>query len=95
MDFLTGMLKIANIFLSVVAGSLALSLFKSARSDEPLLRPWCFLVFALVLFALLEIVGGLRAFNIFETPFLTHTIVSVMLVMLIGALIVEIGVVKK
>ncbi|MBU0615462.1 MAG: hypothetical protein KJ601_05185 [Nanoarchaeota archaeon] len=48
------------------------------------------LLVALVFFSLTEIFGALRAFGIYESPFLTHIIPTAILGFLIAALIMEI-----
>ena len=50
--------------------------------------------FLMVFFALQEIFGTLRAFDIFESPFITHVIPTVILVMLILALLYQIHIDK-
>jgi len=87
--YLEGILKIANIFLSVVAGIIAISLFKYSSKDKNL-KPWYILIVVLVLFAVQEILGALRAFEIFSTPHLTHVNPSIMLGLLIWALVLQI-----
>lgn len=92
-SYIEGILKIANLFLALVAGGIAISLFHHAWRNRQL-RAWRPMIVALVLFAVQMVLGALRAFNIYESPFLTHVNVSVLLVFLIWALIVQIGVVK-
>lgn len=96
MDFFAGMLQLTNMFLAVTAGGIAISMFKRAgKTSEPFLRPWKFLLTALVLYGVLQVVAVLRSFGIFEVPFLTHIIVSVLLLFVIIGLIVELEVVRK
>ena len=96
MDFFGGMLQLTNMFLAIIAGGIAISMFKVAgKKADPSLRPWKFLLFALVIYAVLQIVAVLRSFNIFETPFLTHVIVSVLLFFVIIGLIIELEVVRQ
>jgi hypothetical protein len=87
--YLEGILKIANIFLSVVAGIIAISLFNYSNKDKNL-KPWYILIVVLILFAVQEILGALRAFEIFSTPHLTHINPSIMLGLLIWALALQI-----
>jgi len=94
MQYVEGLLKIANLFLSLVAGILALSLFKISKRKD-ILKAWRVLIFALVLFAVQEILGALRAFKIFESPFLTHIVPSVILGFLILALVFQINLGEK
>ena len=90
---LEGILKIANLFLAVVAAVIGIGLFKSSFKDK-VLRAWKPLAVALILFAVQQILGALRAFGIYESPFLTHINVSLLLGFLIYALVQQIGVTK-
>lgn len=92
-SYIEGILKIANLFLAVVAGGIALSMFSHAWKKVEL-RAWKPLIIALVLFVVQQILGALRAFGIFQSPFLTHINVSLLLAFLIWALVLQIGVVK-
>ncbi|HII16704.1 TPA: hypothetical protein HA361_02200 [Candidatus Woesearchaeota archaeon] len=87
-EYLEGILKIANIFLAIVAGVIAATLWKASkrRSD---LRPWLFLIPALLLFMVQEILGALRAFQRFESLFFTHIIPTGILAFLIIALVLQ------
>ena len=87
-DYLTGVFQIANVFLSVVAGLIALTLFRHTKKKDHL--AWAPLIIVLVLFALEEIVGALRSFDIWSTAYLTHVIPSVLLGFLIWALVRQI-----
>ena len=92
-NYLEGILKISNVFLSLIAGFIALGLFKVSHKRKAL-NPWRLLIIALVLFAVLEIFGALRGFRIFESPFITHLIPTIMLGLLIAALAFQINVIK-
>lgn len=94
MDYLEGLLKIANVFLSIIAGIIAITLFKASNQRKHL-KPWKILIIVLVLFAIQEILGALRAFDIFESPYLTHIIPTAMLGLLIITLLFQIGVHKS
>ncbi len=92
-NFTEGILKLSNVFLSLIAGAIALSLLAlSAKKKQ--VGTWRLWVYALVLFAILEIFGALRAFNIFESPFITHIIPTVILGLIISALIMQINTVR-
>lgn len=91
---LEGILKIANLFLAVVAAIIGIGLFKSSLKDKILIA-WKPLSVVLVLFAVQQILGALRAFDIYESPFLTHINVSLLLCFLIYALILQIIVVRS
>ncbi|MBI2139846.1 hypothetical protein HYU14_02900 [Candidatus Woesearchaeota archaeon] len=89
-DYLEGILKIGNLFLAVVAGYLAISLFSLSKSKSRL-KPWSFLIFGLVLFAIQMILGFLRAFEIYTSPYLTHIVPTAILGLLITALFLQIN----
>lgn len=89
LQFIEGVLQIANVFLSIVAGIIAASLFKSTTKHK-LLKPWRCLIAVLILFAIVLIFGALRSFNIFESTFITHIIPTAMLALLIAALLQQI-----
>jgi hypothetical protein len=90
-SYIEGMLKIANLFLALIAGGIGLSIIRHSIKERKL-AAWKYLAIALVLFAFQEILGALRAFNIFRSPFLTHVNVSVLLAFLLIALVVQINV---
>ncbi len=86
-EYFEGILKIANLVLALIAGIIAISLFKSSRRYE--LRAWKILIIALVFFAVQEVLGALRAFDVYSSPFLTHVVPSVILGLLIYALAIQ------
>ncbi|MBI2137960.1 hypothetical protein HYU13_00065 [Candidatus Woesearchaeota archaeon] len=88
--YLEGVLKVGNLVLAIVAGYFAVSLIKVSHSRREL-KPWVLLIFGLILFALQMILGALRAFQIFESPFLTHIVPSAILGFLIAALVMQIN----
>lgn len=90
-DWIYGSGQIGTVVLSIVAGAIALSMFKHAR-EKKLLRAWRYLIWALVLFAIVVAVGALRTFGIWSTPWITHALVSIILALLIAALVVQIHV---
>ena len=92
-DWFLGIAEIAAVFLSVVAGIMAISLFKISQK-ESILKAWKFMIIALVLFALEEILGALKTFGIYGTPHLTHIVPSFIMIFLIAALITQIQVNK-
>ena len=92
-DFITGVIQIANLVLAVVAGLIAASMF--AVSKQSNLRPWKPLAAALIFFALEEIFGGLRSFAIYSNAWITHIIPSIILAFLIWGLVSQINVIKE
>ena len=91
--FFEGILQISNVFLSIVAGLIALTLFKKFHQNMAL-RPWKWLTLVLCLFAVEEILGALRSFAIWSSPFMTHIVPSFMLLFLIIAITMEIIYIK-
>ncbi len=91
-EFITGVLQVANFFLSIVAGLIAASLFEVSHKKE--LRAWKPLAVALVLFAVEEIFGGLRSFNIYSNPWITHVIPSFIMGFMIWSLALQLEVVR-
>ena len=89
-----GVIQIANVFLAVVAGVLAASLFRVSHQKMHL-KPWKMLIVALVLFSILEVVGALRTFGVYESLFLTHTITSAILAFLIITLVLQIKIAEE
>ena len=92
-EWIYGIAQLAAAFLSIVAGFIAISMFGKARQQK-LLRAWRYLLIALMLFAVEEIVGSLKTFGIYSTPHLTHVIPSFILVFLIASLVVQTNVNK-
>ncbi len=86
--YFEGILKIANLVLAFVAGIVALSLIKVSHQRQEL-RAWKVLIVALVFFVIQEILGALRAFDIYSSPFLTHVVPSVILGLLIYTLALQ------
>ena len=87
-EFVEGILKIGNLVLALVAGFIAFSLMKVSHSRKEL-KPWVFMLFALIFFGVQEILGALRAFQIYESPFLTHINPAIILAFTIAALVYQ------
>ena len=88
-NFFEGILKITNVVLAITAGYIAVSLLRVSEKREDL-RAWRVLIFALIFFAVQGILGALRAFQIFESPFLTHVVPAIVLALLIYSLALQI-----
>ncbi|MBI4145117.1 hypothetical protein HY493_02820 [Candidatus Woesearchaeota archaeon] len=86
-DYVYGSAQLGAAFLAVIAGLIALSLFRHAKSE---LRAWKYLLVALVLFAVVEIIGALAAFGVGVAPYWTHILTSIILFFVITALTVQI-----
>jgi hypothetical protein len=89
-EWFLGTSAIAAVFMSVVGGIIAISMFRSARSMKQL-RAWKFLIITLVLFAAEEVFGALKSFGIFQTEWITHVIPSFIMIFLITALIIQLN----
>lgn len=88
--FYIGVLQLTVVFLSIAAGVISMTLFHISRKDE-LLAAWKTLIIVLVLFALVEIVGVLDAFDLWrDINYLRHIIPSIMLGFLIVAIVKQI-----
>jgi len=86
-----GIAQLAAGFLAIIAGFIAISLLGKAHQVK-LYKAWRFLLIALILFTVEEILGGLKAFGIYSTPHLTHVVPSFILAFLIAALAVQINI---
>ena len=94
MQYLEGLLKIANLVLAFIAGITAISLIKISKKRKEL-NAWVLLIVALIFFAVQEILGALRAFKIFESLYLTHIVPTIILALLIIALLKQISIQKE
>ncbi len=92
-DWIYGTTQLAAVFLSIIAGLIAISMYRHTRK-HPELAPWNYLIVVLVLFAVIEVLGGLAVFGVYRTPHLTHVTASVTLGFLIAALVRKIQVTK-
>ena len=84
--FVQGVLKIMDIFLSIVAGVLCIRLF-AVKEGEKHSLPWTFLAIGLLIFAFGEIMGSLDAFGFLGfsfKPFLPGIEVGVILFFIIA-----------
>jgi predicted membrane-bound dolichyl-phosphate-mannose-protein mannosyltransferase len=93
-EYLEGLLKIANLFLALIAGAIGISLIKISHKKKKL-NAWVILIIALLFFAVQEVLGALRAFNIFESLYLTHIVPTIILVLLIIALLKQTAIQEK
>lgn len=82
--FVQGVLKITNVFLSIVAAVLILWLFRVGKGDKRM-KPWYFLFVALAIFAFGETMGTLDAFGfLYFRPFLPGIEVGVIVFFIIA-----------
>jgi len=77
--------------LSIIAAIIAISMLTMARKRK-VLGAWVYLLIALILFTVEEVIGGLKVFGIFDTPYLTHVIPSFILIFLIISLARQINI---
>lgn len=89
LDYYEGMLKIANVVLSIIAGYIGIGLFSLSHKRKEL-KSLRILIIALVFFMIQEILGALRAFGIFSSLYLTHIVPSIVLLLLIYAIALQI-----
>lgn len=92
MDYITGVLQIANFLLAIVAGFISIKLFRLSKKTD--LSAWKPLSVALFFFALEEIFGSLRSFNIYTSTWITHVIPSLILGFVIYALALQIHIIS-
>lgn len=92
-DWVYGIAIVTSVFLSIIAGFLALTMFEHTHQRKHL-AAWGPLIMALVLFAAEEVFGALKVFGVWSTPWLTHVIPSFILVFLIAALLKQINITK-
>ncbi|MDO8480520.1 MAG: hypothetical protein Q7S65_01745 [Nanoarchaeota archaeon] len=88
LEFLEGAMKLANLVLALMAGYLSLHIYHLSRRKD--LLPWKILAVALLFFMVQQILGALRAFNLYTHPYLTHILVTIILSLLILALSLQI-----
>ena len=88
-DWIYGITQIAAVILSLIAGAIAISLFRAAVRRKSL-GAWRFLSITLILFAFEEVLGTLQVFGVYQTPYLTHVVPTLILGFLIAALVKQI-----
>jgi heme A synthase len=92
-EWIYGIAQFSAGFLSVIAGIIALSMFRTAKQNK-ILRSWRFLIIGLVLFAVEEVLGALKTFGIYSTPHLTHVIPFFILLFVIAGVLAQINITK-
>ena len=92
-EWIYGISTLTALFLAVFAAFFALSMFKTSRQFA-MLRAWKWMIGAVVLFALEELLGTLNIFGVFSTPHLTHIVPSFVMIFLITALLKQIQINK-
>ena len=68
-------------------------MFRAAREQKNL-HSWRYLIIALILFAIEEVVGALKTFGIYETPHLTHVLPFFILLFVIAAVLTQINITR-
>ena len=92
-DWIYGIAILTSVFLSIIAGFLAVNVF-TISGQRSLMGAWKLLTVALFLFAVEEGFGALKIFGIWSTPWLTHVIPSFILLFLIAALVKQINITR-
>lgn len=93
-NLLYGIAQFSASFLAIIAALISVSLFRSAWKVK-VLHAWKYLLIALVLFAAVEVTGGLKTFGLISSvPFITHLLSTFILGFFIVALIIQILVAK-
>jgi hypothetical protein len=92
-DWIYGVAQFSAAFLSVVAGFLAISMF-AATKKYAYLSSWKYLIIALILFAVEEVIGALKTFGVYSTPHLTHVLPFFILLFVIIGVVVQINITK-
>jgi hypothetical protein len=88
-DWVYGIAQISAVVLSVIAGIIAGSMFRSAHRAR-ILSAWRYLIPALILFVVEELVGAARTFGFWTPPvYLTHVLASLIIGCVIAALVVQ------
>jgi len=94
LELIEGLLRIANLFLSIVAGILAITLFKISHKKE-YSNPWKVLMITLVVFAINQILNAIRAFDIYPLPYyITEIVPTIIIALMITAVVMQIYVSK-
>ncbi|MFQ5620751.1 MAG: hypothetical protein ACE5FT_02830 [Candidatus Nanoarchaeia archaeon] len=92
-DWMYGIAQLAALFLAIFAALFAISMFRTSRQFA-MLKAWKWMIGAVVLFAVEELLGTLKTFGVFSTPHLTHVVPSFVMIFLIAALIKQIEINK-
>jgi hypothetical protein len=92
-DYIYGSAQLGAGILAVIAGFIALSLFHVSNAKTEL-RAWKYLLAALVIFIVVEVIGGLGAFGVQVPQYWIHVLVSLLLGLLMTSLVVQIHVVR-
>lgn len=88
--YVEGIFQVTNLLLSIVAFILLSLLFLRYKGKE--LRPFVFLMAALLLFDALVFFGALRSFGVYDPGVLTHLLPAPILILLTYAIYLEIQV---
>jgi hypothetical protein len=75
-----------NLILSIVAIIIAIPLIKKSR-NVILVAYWRYLLTALILFAVFQIVSNMRTYGVIEIPYFTHIITFFILLFLLITLV--------
>ena len=91
--FINGLLQLAGLFLSIIAGIFAFSMFKISHQIKKL---WCWkvLIIGLAFFAIHKVFSALHAFGIFRTTYLGQLLPFAILSFTLWSVIFQIQTVK-
>ena len=92
-DWVYGIAILTAVSLSIIAGFISIGLFQRS-AQRKYLAAWKPMLIALVLFGFEEIIGALKVFGIWSTPWLTHVIPSFIVIFLIAALLKQINITR-
>lgn len=92
-DWVYGIANITAVILAIAAGFIALSIYEKTR-EKKILGAWKYLIIALILFVFQEILGALKTFGIFSTPWATHVLPGFILIFLIASLVAQINIAR-
>ncbi len=92
--FLSSILEIANVFISLFVLIYAFSFLKQT-ADVKDRRPWVFLFFAAFVFFIFEVVGLLNLFSISEIPALMSFLESIFIALILFVFIFQYDLILK
>ncbi|MBD3209498.1 hypothetical protein GF367_03705 [Candidatus Woesearchaeota archaeon] len=93
-DYLSGILEIANVFISLFVLIYAWS-FLRQTADVKDRKPWVFLFVAAIVFFLFEVVGVLDVFNISKVPGLRSFLESAFIALILFVFIFQYDLILK
>lgn len=86
MIIFSAVIETTNLILSIVAIIIAVPLIKKSK-NVILVAYWKYLLTALILFAVFQIVSNMRTWGVIEIPYFTHVITFFILLFLLITLV--------